>query len=388
MGAVFVTDAQQRKSLAVIRSLGRRGISVTAGDSRSFALSFFSKYCNRSVVYPSPKKKPELFIEWLIDYLKSNRCDVLLATDDDSLMAVTRFRDDLSRYTLVPVVDYGSYMKARNKADTIKIALKHSIPCPRTYFVNDLKEMKVLADHISYPAIIKPRESSGSRGIVYVESRDVLYSAYRRVHNAYSYPLIQELIPSGGATYGVSALFNAKSEPRAVFVHQRIREFPPSGGPSTLRESVSKPELVELAFKLLRALKWYGVAMVEFKMDPRDGKPKLMEVNSKFWGSLQLAICSGVDFPYLLYKMARDRDIEPLFEYEVGIRCRWLLGDVLHFIFSPRRLETLPDFFKIVDKNTHFDILSIEDLGPALGSFLSFSSRLFHQKIWKDVMRR
>jgi len=200
--------------------------------------------------------------------------------------------------------------------------------------------------------------------------------------------LIQEFIPPDGDTLGVEALFNKDSEPRATFVHRRLREYPVSGGPSTLRESVYAPELVEMALKLLKALGWYGVAMVEFKVDPRDNIPKLMEVNPKFWGSIQLPIVSGVDFPYLLYCMAVDGDVEAVFEYKVGTRCRWLLpGDILHFLNNPDRFRLQPSFFQFWGHKLHYDILSWDDPGPLLGMFIGYLAQAFDRKLWRDLQR-
>lgn len=87
-------------------------------------------------------------------------------------------------------------------------------------------------------------------------------------------------------------------------MHKRIRELYTMGGPSTCAISVYDPKLLDYGLKILGALNWHGIAMVEFKKDSKDGTFKLMEINPKFWGSLDLAIASGIDFPYLLYKMA------------------------------------------------------------------------------------
>ena len=84
----------------------------------------------------------------------------------------------------------------------------------------------------------------------------------------------------------------------ALFSHRRLRERPPWGGVSVLSESIALcPDARDYAHSLLDDLGWHGVAMVEFKRDARDGVPKLMEINGRFWGSLQLAIDAGVDFP-------------------------------------------------------------------------------------------
>jgi predicted ATP-grasp superfamily ATP-dependent carboligase len=110
--------------------------------------------------------------------------------------------------------------------------------------------------------------------------------------------------------------------------------------------------------------------MVEFRVDERDGVPKLMEVNGRFWGSLPLAIAAGVDFPYLLYRAYRGESIQAG-AYELGVTSRWLLpGDILWFASTlrnkPRRLDTIREFASIRDQ--HYDILSTTDPLPALGA--------------------
>ena len=195
---------------------------------------------------------------------------------------------------------------------------------------------------------------------------------------------MQEYIPNGGA-YGVAALFNLNSEPRAAFVYKRLREYPVSGGPSTLRESVKNDEIRDIAISLLKSLNWVGVAMVEFRIDARDGKAKLMEVNPRFWGSLQLAILSGMDFPYLLYKMAVDGDVEPVWDYETGIRCRWLIpGDILHFMSNPNRMRLQPGFFTRTQGD---DIISIADPMPIVGRVSSVLPFLFDKEMRRLIFR-
>lgn len=125
-----------------------------------------------------------------------------------------------------------------------------------------------------------------------------------------------------------------------------------------------------MAIRLLRELNWYGLAMVEFKVDPRDGVPKLMEINPKLWGSLNLAIASGVDFPALLYRLAVDGDVRPVFDYQVGVRCRFLLADSLHFLANPHRFRLKPSFFNSATRRpmVTYGILMIHSLRSASDS--------------------
>jgi predicted ATP-grasp superfamily ATP-dependent carboligase len=231
--------------------------------------------------------------------------------------------------------------------------------------------------------------SSGAVGISYPKNPGDLMEQYLSIHRRFPYPLIQELIPREGPGYGASFLLDEKGEVRASFVHKRLREYPVTGGASTLRESVRSDDIRDMARALLNALDWFGVAMVEFKVDPRDGTPKLMEINPRFWGSLSLAVEAGVNFPYLLYRMSRGENFKPVEHYQIGKRCRWLLpGDILHFIYNPGRMKLWPEFFHFWDGNTAYDILSRKDPLPVLGRVLTPLTFIYDQDMKQRLRKR
>jgi predicted ATP-grasp superfamily ATP-dependent carboligase len=284
----------------------------------------------------------------------------------------------------IPLPDHEVLQKANNKAETLKIAMEHTIPCPKTYFVRDVDDVKKILDELTFPVILKPTESSGSKGLEYVIKKENLIETFEKTSQNFGETIIQELIPPGGEAYGFEGLFNNNSEPKAIFVHKRVREYPITGGPSTLRVGVKNEEIVELGTRLLKALRWYGIAMVEFKVDPRDNIPKLMEINPRFWGSLSLPIASGVDFPYLLCKMAMDGDIDVPLHYKPGIKSRWLFYGDFKYLFavlkgcttpwgyqSPGRLKTLIEFMKFYEKDMVYDFLAWDDPVPGIMKILS-----------------
>jgi predicted ATP-grasp superfamily ATP-dependent carboligase len=395
MEHVLVTDGHWRKTLAVVRSLGRKGVHVTVGERTALNTSFFSKYCNRRIVYPSVRRHPDLFIEFLLDEIKKNHYDCLFPMEEETLFLVVRHHSEISKFTYLLAPDLEKIEFVRDKGNLLKFAESHGIPIPKTIYSLENPEPDMVqggspaSNVVQGPAVIKPRVSSGSFGIVYVKRREDLIPFYERVHARYPLPLIQEWIPDGEGTFGLCALFDEASNVKAAFVHKKLRMYPVQGGPSTLREGAEHPQIMEVGLSLLRSLNWRGVAMVEFKVDPRDGIPKLMEVNPRFWGSLQLAITSGVDFPYLILKLARKESFEPVLDYPVGKRCRWLLfGDILHFLTNPDRFHLRPSFFRFFEPDSTYDIISAEDPFPIGGAMATFFTFLYDPEMKRFLEHR
>jgi len=389
MAGVLVTDGHFRKTLAVVRSLGLKGIDVTVGERTFLNTSFFSKYCSRRLVYPSPRQRPDQFIEFLLNEIKKNHYECVLPMEEETLLLLAKYHSEISRYTYFLSPDLDKIEFVRDKGNLMRFAEANGIPIPKTHYLPPTQSLPPWGGGEGEGYVIKPRISSGSFGIVYVKGRKDLSPFYQSVHQRFPFPLIQEWIPDGGGTYGFSALFDEGSNVKAAFVHKKLRMYPIEGGPSTLGEGVEHAQIMEWGLSLLKSLNWVGVGMVEFKVDPRDGIPKLMEINPRFWGSLQLAIVSGIDFPFLLLRMARRESFEPVLRYKVGKRFRWfLLGDILHFLNNPNRFHLRPSFFRFLDSNTSYDIFSKDDPLPLLGSVATFFTFLYDPEMKRFLERR
>ena len=384
MPKVLVLDAQMRNSLAIIRSLGKKGFKVDAGEETRFATGFFSRYCAGHIVYPSPTKHPDEFTAYVLDVVKSGNYDVIFPVTDATVIPIVKQKAEFAEHTIVPFADYQTVVKAIDKTQTLKIAMENDIPCPKTYFIDYYDDLEEIKDDVEYPVVVKPDRGFGARGVFLCNSTDELFKRCKHVHDRYGPFLVQGYIPKGDEM-GVYTLFDFNSKPCALSVQRRIRSYPVSGGPSTLRETIKDERAVDLAFRLLKAMKWSGVAMVEFRVDPGDGIPRLMEVNPRFWGSLQLSILSGVDFPFMLYKLVTDGYIEPDLDYKTGVKCRWLLpGDIFWLFSAPNKLRNLKEFIKF---NTNYDIPSLDDPGPTFGFMMAAARYLFDKEMWRFIIR-
>jgi len=387
-GKILVLDGRQRSTLAAVRSLGRHGVEVTVGEDHIPCLASRSKFAARAVKYASATSDPKAFIADIAGELRNRQYEMILPMTDISMYLAVNELDNLARLTRMPVAGKEAYLKAIDKAETIKLSQNLGIPVPKTFFINEIGDLPTIKAELIYPVVIKPRQSKYltadgwiSAGVDYAFSYDELIQKMEKFENLPTLPLIQERISGPGI--GAFLLFN-HGEERAVFFHRRIREKPPSGGVSVLRESIiPDPAIKEYSIRLMKALNWHGVAMVEFKIDNRDNIPRIMEINARFWGSLQLAIDSGIDFPLMLYKMITTGDVPPAFDYKIGIKSRWLLGDLDHLLVRilksdarlnlpsgyPGRMAALMEFLRFYRPEMKYEVLRLDDLGPFLVEF-------------------
>jgi len=390
---VLLTDGDCRITLYILRSLRKRGIDTVVAADRERPLLFFSRFCRWRTChpYPNPKENRRRFVESIIRLVQKNRFNVLFPVCEWGLLPLSEMRDKIEPYTKMPLPSHESLVKTFDKSQTIKIAKDNDVPTPETYFVQSTRRLREVSKKISYPAVIKPKwswtwseEKAIFRRASYVKSPAELITTYKAIHEQFPFPMIQEYIPGMARNYSIGVLYN-NSRPRAMCAIKVYRAFPISGGNSILRETVELDcKMKEYASRLLKALDWHGIAEIEFKVDPRDGTPKLMEINGRFWASLEIAILSGVDLPYLLYRLTMDGDVPPVTGYKIGVKDRWLEGDIHHLynvfrhkfgIQYPSRLRTLLDFFKIYEKDLYYDCYDPEDPLPFLVSLYRIKNK-------------
>lgn len=372
---VLVLGGRERHALAIVRSLGRRDIPVFVADDHRNCTSALSRYCAGQFVYPTPERAPEAFIKRVGEILASQEFEMVFPVTDIIPILLSRHKKELSQYSKILVPDAQVFERANNKALTFDIAKKATIPIPQTHAVSNKAELLAIKNSLQYPVVLKPASktilelgASISIKALYANSAEELVSKFDGAHQPGIVFLIQEYIPGEGGQ-GVGLLCQ-NGETLASFAFKRLHEYPVTGGASTLRVGIENPQMIEIAKRLAKAMEWDGVAMVEFRTDSRDQTPKLIEVNGRFWGSLALAIYSGVDFPHLLYQMARGESIAPPTTYKTNIKARWLIpGDIMYLLealrVKPNRLATFFDFFQL--SNVRDDVLSWDDPLPVFG---------------------
>lgn len=364
----IVLDGEQRSALAVTRSLGRKGVKVAVGSEIRPSLASSSRYCAKSFIYPSPYSDPSGFLQYLVGFAKSFGDAVLFPITDVTLTEILLNKGILPENLRVPFDSYDKYIQLTDKMNLFRMARELGVHVPSTLLSTDYEDPEIRLRNIlkfGFPVVIKSsiskiRTDSGwmDSKVSYANSEESLRKILaNEIYLKYPF-LVQKRITGPGI--GIFLLMK-EGEVVAKFAHRRIREKPPSGGVSVVSESIIPPEdVVESAVRILSNVGWTGVAMVEFKVDLEEKIAKLLEVNARFWGSLQLSITSGVDFPYMLFHMAQGERVINSGEYKVGLRSRWELGDLDHLLIrllkdpetsnlplnQPKRLAVLKEYFR------------------------------------------
>jgi len=258
---------------------------------------------------------------------------MVMATNDAALMFVHRFSRIFSHH-ICAVPDAVSASWALDKGQTIRLAERLGLPIPKTWFPEEFDSVERLAEEVTYPCVVKPRQSrywtsegqlaSGGPVIFCSGYRDLVKAVKRSNSTRF---LVQEFVQGEGR--GIY-LLTEHGKSRLMFAHRRVREGDPRGSGASCAESTPvDPVLGEISQALLREVKWHGVAMVEFKVGD---KPYIMEINGRFWNSLPLSVQAGCDFPWHLFRMFTGQPFSESPGYEVGLRSRSLSGDLLHLL--------------------------------------------------------
>lgn len=328
---ILVLDGNQRAALAAVRSLGAKGLWVAVGESCGPSMAGLSRYCRQSVTYADPFSASRQFFDDLLKQIEEQNISFLLPITEATTYVILAYRAELPAHVTLPFPSTEAVEQLANKNHLFELALQQDVPVPETIFCNDAEEgLEALANIKRFPVVLKPFKSKilqpdsiVSTQVIIAHSSGEAAEALRD-HFFFQFPFtIQAFVEGSGQ--GIFALFD-HGEPVCFFAHRRLREKPPGGGVSVLCESAPVNDLLRShAEKLLRSVAWHGVAMVEFRVAP-DGTGYLMEVNPRFWGSLQLAIDSGIDFPWWLYLASTGQAVpQACWQHR---RVRWLLGDL------------------------------------------------------------
>jgi len=343
--SVLISDGEQRSALAAVRSLGQSGYRVYVCSKNGRSIAGASRYALAERAVSSALDNPSRFAQEVRALITDWKINVLLPMTEETFNALFA-HPELFADVCIPSATAEQFRAVSDKKRVLEVAASCGLNVPAQVVLSAAGDADRLFDTgLRFPLVVKPARSVAQLGgkqlklgVIHCGDTKALRRALATLPSA-AYPLLlqQRVI---GAGVGVFLLL-WDGDLVATFAHRRLRERPPAGGVSVYRESIAaEHELVQNSRLLLDSFGWRGVAMIEYKLDETTGTPYIMEINGRFWGSLQLAIDAGVDFPSLLVARACGERVFGPSVYKLGIRSRWEWGGVDYVLARLRRSDT------------------------------------------------
>lgn len=364
--------------LGIARDLASHGMRLVGLSAHPHIYGNFSRYCE-VLSAPNSQEEPERLLEFLLSHSSEFKGAVIFPTRDADVLFLDQFREKLELFYRVAVPPREVLQRVINKGVLVKAAISAEVPVPRTLVVHSALDLSRVGKEVGFPCVVKPVSSVewrrgknwslvGGRKAFAAENISQLKDRYEQLAGVTPELLIQEWIP--GSVEDIVVLggyVGRNSEPLGYFSARKLVQSPPEFGTGCVVESMPIPDLVVPTLRLWRTLRYRGMAEVEYKRDSRDGKYKLIEINTRHWDWHQLCAASGINLSWLAYQELIGRPVsavQPRTE-----RVKWVAEDVLlqhcveHF-YRTRRL--IPDFWKIISGPRMYGIFQWNDPLPSL----------------------
>ncbi|WP_254524889.1 ATP-grasp domain-containing protein [Natrinema caseinilyticum] len=386
-----VVPAVAPSSAACIRSLGSRGIRTIAVSETEAAPEFHSRHCDETLVVPDPETDFLGYKDALLGLAKRPSVQTITPLREEDVWALAKYRSEFATHItpLWPTVE--SLRTVYDRVELMNAASEAGVAVPETSTFDEV-------DDWGHEQIAKPRyailtdeyvASMSSTEVVHPGSVSFLQPGHRPdreelVSEMGHVPIVQEYVP--GPEYALWALYDRGDVVATCQKHQ-LRGYSYAGNTSVARQTTSIPDLETAGRRLLEALDWHGPVSVQFVRNEATGEFTLLEINPRFWVSLECPLQAGVDFAYYYWCLACDLPVRAESDYEPGVATHLLRGELLHILSilreenplvePPSLPGTVWDVASSIRRQPHFDYLSVTDPGPFVRDVLNTGYELF-----------
>ncbi len=292
--------------VSALRSLARAGVRTAVVLTTPDDIAHRSRYAHQSHRVLDLHRRPDGLIDLLQDQASRWRGWALIPTNDDALIALASHRELLSRWYPPAVPEPEVVRQVTITTKTQRIATQLGLDVPRCY--GTANRHTTARRDIAYPVVVKPAEGSRfwerfQKKLLVARSPLELVAAVDEIERAGLAADVYDLIPGGDRQfYTYTVYLDQWGRPAAEFMFRTLRKGPQFYGAARAAEPAVIPELREPSLALLGRIGWRGIASVEYKLDPRDGRYRLMGINGRCWPSHALAARCGVNYPVLVWR--------------------------------------------------------------------------------------
>jgi predicted ATP-grasp superfamily ATP-dependent carboligase len=262
---------------------------------------------------PDSREQPDALLAFLLRLGDEIEGGVIFPTRDDDVLFLERFRQQLERRFILALPQSSALQASLDKWETYQWARKAGVPTPGCWVVSSKEELQRIAPELPLPCVLKPISAHlwrkganwrivGSRKAIPVTSKEELLAEYDTIAQADGRVLVQEMVSGSEDCLRIAACYmDRDSNFVAGFTAQKLLQVPVGFGTGCIVQAQDFPELRPIAVALLQAIRFTGIAEVEFKWDSRSGEYKLIEINPRPWDQHRLGSACGVDLIHIAY---------------------------------------------------------------------------------------
>ncbi|MDN4609013.1 carbamoyl-phosphate synthase [Sporosarcina highlanderae] len=375
--------------IGIVRSLSEKDINVHAFDIKGKYEIGKTRHATCGIC-PHPVHEELELLKFLLELGNNfNEKAVLYAGSDDYVQFISKYREDLRRCYLFLLPSPSIVEAVLDKRLTYELAVKHEVPCPKVFELENEHQLEDVVQDITFPCILKPTNSSAFRSRIPNElyKKAIVVNEASELHEKYLFYrqfgelMIQEIIEGEESRiYSVKTFFDENMNLIGIYMNQKIHQFPPVFGSSAMVLSIRDEEVIRKAFDFLLKLNFKGLSITEFKRDPRDGELKFIEINSRIGLTQRLSTACGVDLAYLYYLSLTNQNPKPVLTQREGIKWVYLVRDFISYRHKRKNGEmTFIDWMKGLSGKRVEALFAWDDPLPFIRSFYSHLRNL-----WKN----
>jgi len=378
---VLLLDGQTVQALPFMESLNRKGYEIIIFCDSKNSYGYRSRYPNKKIICPKWANYPEQFKAFFFNFIKSHMIDIVVPMNDDSARFLSMYKNEFINNISCTIPDFDIFIKGYDKNSLMNICNELNLPHPNTADLEILSLEKSI-EITGIPAIVKPNNTTGGRGMKIINSLEELRNVYPEIRENYGPCHMQKYISSGGNQFKIQ-IFTDQKEIIISTVMKKVRYYPEKGGSSACSVTVNRPDLVEQARRILKKIKWVGFADFDMIEDPEDGAVKFMEMNPRVPACIRASFVSGVDYAEIITDFSLQKKLKK-YHYSPGKTLRYLGLDLLWFVKSEQRFSSKPNWFNFFGKDVYYQDGSLKDPKPFLYGTLTNIGKLFSPKFRKE----
>lgn len=296
---VLVPDGDSTWALSVIQCLShieRYKLFVLSNKKRTA-----TKYSKYTSYYKYYKRTTETdWLEIVKNEIRANNISVVVPIAEPEHSFFIKYKDAISQISkIIPLPELSNFEIAKGKKLLSDFAETNNIAHPRSFYITSESDKQQMLATANFPILIKPVDQKGGDGIIKVMTGEDFEEQVPKIVQ----PLfIQEYIEGYDIDCSVLCL-NGKIITYTIQKGTLVGHNPYA--PQLGFDFITNEEVFQIAKTTMSKLNWSGVAHLDLRYDSKTNSYLLLEINPRFWGSIEGSRVSGINFPDLAIQLAQ-----------------------------------------------------------------------------------